>query len=314
MKSIITPRELARAIGVSESSMKRWADDGLVRATRTAGGHRRITVAEAVRFIRQIGATVVQPDILGLPELSAIPKEPTQKNPTDALHRALEAGDARLARGLVQSMYLGGMSVADICDGPVRESMVRIGELWLHQEWGIAVEHRATDLCIQAINQLRFLQAPGSETAPVALGGAAEHDPYILPSLMAATVAAEAGLRDVNLGPRTPASVLYNAALHYRARMLWVTISVAAEPERSLHELHDLAGKLGSRGVTIVAGGRGLAALPGADLRGVILCRSMNDLLTAARDIMRADAAAARDGPPGEPGETGIAPAPGAGL
>ena len=53
MKSVLSPKELAAAIGVSESTLKRWADDGLIVFSRTAGGHRRIRLAEAIRFIRE---------------------------------------------------------------------------------------------------------------------------------------------------------------------------------------------------------------------------------------------------------------------
>ena len=41
---MLSPRELAEAVGVSESSLKRWADRGRVHVHRTEGGHRRIPV------------------------------------------------------------------------------------------------------------------------------------------------------------------------------------------------------------------------------------------------------------------------------
>ncbi|MED5508142.1 MAG: DNA-binding protein, partial [Planctomycetota bacterium] len=54
------------AIGMSESSLKRWVDRGLLESTRTAGGHRRIRVKEAVRFIRDRQLVVSAPEKLGL--------------------------------------------------------------------------------------------------------------------------------------------------------------------------------------------------------------------------------------------------------
>src|SRR4051794_17870331 len=65
-KTLLTPKELADAIGASESSLRRWVDGGRLRISRTAGGHRRIPVEEAVRFIRETGATLVRPEMLGL--------------------------------------------------------------------------------------------------------------------------------------------------------------------------------------------------------------------------------------------------------
>ena len=59
------PRQLGQALGVSESSVKRWADQGEIVTHRTSGGHRRIALAEAIRFIRESGLPVVDPGILG---------------------------------------------------------------------------------------------------------------------------------------------------------------------------------------------------------------------------------------------------------
>lgn len=61
MKPLLSPRELAQAIGVSESSIKRWIDDGLIGATKTAGGHRRIAGSEAIRFVREVARSCSVP-------------------------------------------------------------------------------------------------------------------------------------------------------------------------------------------------------------------------------------------------------------
>lgn len=62
---LFSPREFAAAIGASESSVKRWVDAGELVAAKTAGGHRRIALTEAVRFIRQRGMSVVDAKALG---------------------------------------------------------------------------------------------------------------------------------------------------------------------------------------------------------------------------------------------------------
>ena len=67
MKDLVTPKQVAQAIDVSESSLKRWADEGLLLVSKTAGGHRRISITAAIRFIRERQLELVRPDILGLP-------------------------------------------------------------------------------------------------------------------------------------------------------------------------------------------------------------------------------------------------------
>ncbi|MDH3584128.1 MAG: hypothetical protein OER86_07925, partial [Phycisphaerae bacterium] len=196
MITSLSPRQLGEALGVSESSLKRWANDGRIEVSRTAGGHRRIPLESAVRFIRQSGLPVVKPQLLGLPDL-AHTSSPSTDSATP-LQSALESGRAAEARAIVLSAYLGGETISSLCDGPIHSAMNRIGELWEHGDQGIFIEHRATDICLQALNQVRGLLGPAPPGAPVAVGGAPATDPYALPSLMAATTLASRGWSEMN--------------------------------------------------------------------------------------------------------------------
>ena len=64
---LVSPKQVARAIGVSESSLKRWCDQGLIKTVRTAGGHRKMDIAEVLRYVREQDHKLVSPEILGLP-------------------------------------------------------------------------------------------------------------------------------------------------------------------------------------------------------------------------------------------------------
>ena len=144
MKSTLSPKELALAIGVSESSLKRWVDEGAIQAGRTSGGHRRITLAEAVRFIRETGIPIVRSDILGLTDLDVTRiDEATRQVPDKTLQEALLAGKAPEARGIIMSLYLAGHSPAEIWDQAIAKAMRHVGTLWKHESSGIYIEHLA---------------------------------------------------------------------------------------------------------------------------------------------------------------------------
>ena len=106
---LLSPKEIAQAIGVSESSVKRWTDRGLLKASRTVGGHRRIPLTEAVRFIRERGAPVVKPEILGLPT-----SPPPTDDPAASFQSFLLKGKAAEARGWLLSAYISGASLATL--------------------------------------------------------------------------------------------------------------------------------------------------------------------------------------------------------
>ncbi|MFT3697945.1 MAG: helix-turn-helix domain-containing protein [Kofleriaceae bacterium] len=226
---LLSPRELADALGVSESSLKRWVDAGKIQAARTEGGHRRITLSEAVRFVRETGAPVARPEILDMGDITSVRGASRSE---EAFRHYLIEGDAAAARGWLLERYLAGEAVASLCDGPVKAAMYYIGELWQHDAEGVFIEHRATDVALQALFALRAVIDPPAN-APLAIGCGPQGDPYIIPSMMAALVLSSVGVRTMNLGADTPVSALTLAVARHQPALVWISAStplVAPDP------------------------------------------------------------------------------------
>ncbi|MGE0401074.1 MAG: helix-turn-helix domain-containing protein [Kofleriaceae bacterium] len=276
----LSPRQLAHALGVSESSLKRWVDAGKIAAARTEGGHRKISLVEAVRFIRQSGAPLAHPEMLDMPEVAVAQQRALEGD--DSLYTYLVAGDAIAARGWLLARYLGGASVEELGDGPIKEAMHALGELWNHDDAGVFIEHRATDICLQALAQLRNTFEPRAD-APLALGGAPEDDPYLLPSFLAATVIASAGMRAVNLGPDTPIAAMQAAVAHHAPQLVWLSASTAL-PATQAREIAAWIATL-PPSLPVLVGGRESAriAREGTHVR---ICESMSQLAHIVRDLV----------------------------
>jgi excisionase family DNA binding protein len=275
-------------MGVSESSLKRWVDEGRIRAAKTAGGHRRIPIVEAVRFVRETGASIEDPAILGLADVEAAALDHSARDDdAERLFTFLQEGRSREARGTVLAWYLTGRSITDICDGPLRASMSRLGELWQHSPEGIFIEHRATDICIQAMNQLRSLLLPPAD-APVALGGAPQLDPYILPSLVAAAVLEAEGFRAVNLGANTPAAAMLEAVRHHNPILVWLSATSSKLDGGAADQTADLAKELHLLGAQLVVGGQMRHVFSPALPSHTYLASTMSELAAFARGALAA--------------------------
>lgn len=275
---LLSPRDVADALGVSESSLKRWVDAGRLRATRTEGGHRRIELAEVLRFVRTSRIPVARPELLDLPEVAQA------RTHGDRLYDTLADGDAAAAQGWLKARYLEGATVADLADGPIRAAMHALGELWRHDPQGVFVEHRATVACLQAVAQLRALIPDPPAGAPVALGGAPAGDPYLLPTQLASLVLEEAGVRAVNLGPETPVSAFAQAIAQHRPQLVWISVTTAVAPGRARAYARWLAAL--PHTVTVIVGGQQavtLAPLPPRVRRGA----GMAELVDVARVLTR---------------------------
>ncbi len=208
----LSPRQLALAVGVSESSLKRWADAGKLRVSRTDGGHRRIAMTEAVRFIRDAGLTVVRPDLLGLGGVVG-KRRPAAK--------ALET-DARAIRAQLVGRFLGGESIAGLADGPIAAALARLDVQGDRDPKSEALARVATDAWTHAIATLRGLCDVAAD-APLALGGARGPAPGA--SLRSATVAAALageGMRVIDLGANLDAAVLRATVTAHRPALTWL--------------------------------------------------------------------------------------------
>ncbi len=253
--TMLTTRQLADAIGVSESSVKRWIDDGRIGAIRTAGGHRRVSVEEAARYVREAGIAVERPESLGLPDLAAYARRKSSAaHLGEALYEYLTAGLAAEASGLLIARFLAGASVAQLVDGPLVQAMTRAGTLWLSGPKGILLEHRATEVAIQAMIRLRALLRPASDGL-VSVGGAPSGDPYVLASMSAAATLEDEAFRVTNLGPETPLSTFAHSVETMQPRLVWISVSVATTPGDLRRELLDLADRVMAAGAILVVGG-----------------------------------------------------------
>ena len=172
-----------------------------------------------------------------------------------------------------------------IFDGPVRSAMHRLGELWRHQADGFLLEHRATDICVQAVMRIR-LSLPVDSQALASIGGAGPGDPYLLPTLMAATVLRDIGMNDTNLGPQTPLAVFREAVERFHPRLAWLSVSVEQVAEAIRPELVSFADDLSRRNASLVIGGQAVGKL--ADLRhpNLAIGHSMAELSAFARGLL----------------------------
>jgi len=257
MKDLLTPKQVARSIGVSEASLKRWCDKGTVPSIRTAGGHRRLPLSGVVQFLRARGHPIVRPEVLGLPPTTGRGQE-TIERARSQIRLALEAGDEQQVARLVFDLYLAGHTACDICDHVIATAFHDIGDRWQHGEIEVYEERRGCEVCMRALYQLRGVLPSAPDSAPHAIGATVEGDPYTLPTLMAEIVLREAGWRAESYGTALPFATLTAAICTVRPRLLWLSAStIASLPEflAGYSRLHQAAVE---NGVPVAVGGRAL--------------------------------------------------------
>lgn len=253
----VSTAQVARALGVSVSTVKRWVDDGVLPAHKTAGGHRKLLLADVLELARR--------GDLPHADLAQLMTAPRGGQPSDSstlaaeLFRALLNGDALRVRALIHGGYQRGIAIQELADQAIGPAMDRIGHEWAENRIDVMEEHRASQLCASALYELKaILEERAGKNRPRAVGGAPEHDYTLLPTLLAQMVLIDAGWDAVNLGPNTPFASFAKAVVDLRPRLLWLSVShLGAEEEfvvgyRKLYQLAEKAG------VAVAIGGRAL--------------------------------------------------------
>lgn len=260
----LTSKETARLLGVSEASIKRWADGGLLPMEKTAGGHRRFRPEDVAAFRHKNLHRANRTNGSASAEASAAPADAAHETVDEetlaqAMFEALTGGGPEAAAGLLVSLHLRGYGVAAAADTVLCPSLRRVGELWYCGGLSIAQEHAATRAALFAVETLRSTLAEPARAGPVALCCAVEEDFHELPVQLAALVLRGAGWEVFNLGPHTPFFSLTEAVARYEPRLVCVSATVFAGMDRAAREYKDFTAAAARAGASVVLGGQGFA-------------------------------------------------------
>ena len=253
----ISTLQASDALGVSVSTIKRWVDEKILPAYRTAGGHRKLLRAEVLALGRQ--------GELPYGDLTALSVASSRDQPLDlpaisaALLAAVLRGDGTEVSGLIRRAYYSGASIEILADQVIAPVMGRVGHDWKAARIDVWQEHRATQLCAAAFYDLKDeLEARAERNRPLAMGGTPEGDPYMLASLLAQVVLLDAGWATVNLGPNTPLKSLTSAIRELRPRLVWLSVSYLKNTDEFLRSYGEFYRAADRMGVAVAVGGQAL--------------------------------------------------------
>lgn len=284
MKELVSPKQVARAIGVSESSLKRWCDRGLIRTTRTAGGHRKLPISSVLEFLKSRGHEIVEPELLGLPSTVG-QGERTLRGAKDRLKEALVAGDELVCRQIILDLYLAKNRISVICDEVVAEAFHEIGDLWDCGDVEVYQERRSCEICSRILNELRVAIPPIDNKSPVAMGCTLDEDHYTLPTAMAELVLRDNNWNATSLGIALPLFTVQAAIKENRPKLFWLTVSHICDDERFLVEANQLFETAKECDTALVVGGRALTDNLRKQMKYNAYCDTMQHLESFAATL-----------------------------
>lgn len=234
---LLSTSEAAKLIGAGTTSVKRWADTGMLDCVRTAGGHRRFTRDALDRFVRlqhheeaEIDETQRWVDTL-LSEMS-------HELALLRAHRRLGSW-CRVAAELE----------------PV---LVALGHRWRSGLVSIAEEHIVSERLSRAIARITE-SLPLLPNAPICLLACVETEEHSLGLSLAELCFRESEWASIWLGARTPAEAIVDQVrTDDRIRLVGLSASVACRDASLLHQVYSAVGTVcRERDVALMMGGGG---------------------------------------------------------
>ncbi len=220
---MLTTTEAAEVAAVAPSTLKRWADQGLLPFSRTPGGHRRFERHALEQLLR------------------AQPAADAFADPTAAAWvRCLVDGRRHEIDGMLleaRSRLCSWFRVAD----ELAEALTQMGRQWECGRLTIAAEHVASDALTRALARI-------GDTLPIRLSGprcllaCAGEDEHTLGLSLAELCVREVGWMPLWLGRRTPVAEVVRLARGGQVAMVAMSATRFLGDARALQAIADELG------------------------------------------------------------------------
>jgi DNA-binding transcriptional MerR regulator/methylmalonyl-CoA mutase cobalamin-binding subunit len=252
-------RTVASLTGVNAVTLRAWERRyGLVRPTRTVGGHRLYTRSD-IESIHRILSLVEQ----GVP-ISRVPQAlhstaPRPQRSADAWAQArdgLVSAIARFDEVEVERLYndlLAQYPTEQVTHSVLLPLLAELGRRWQAREGGVGEEHF---FAVYLRNKLgaRFHHRTPLPGGPRLLASCLPHEQHEIGLLLFALAAHEAGFRVTLLGADMPLAELPHAIRCTQAEAIVLSCSIAPAAELLANELTEL---VRAAGVPVFVGGAG---------------------------------------------------------
>ena len=254
--SCLTTREVARLCRVSDATVKRWEEAGLLKSERTSGGHRRFRAEEVARFQREqgIGLKLAHGDETAQAVLRR--RRARRNYSSSSLFQSLLSGREEEAAGILINSYLHDSNLPKLFDEIICPAMRRIGELWFDGEINVAQEHLATRTAYNAVYKLRSAVPVVETSGALAFCCAMEGDFHELPTHLSQMIFETEGWEVMNFGANTPLYSLTDEILHHTPEAVCVAATTMSDYDRLARDYTTFRSRIGKLKSPVILGGR----------------------------------------------------------
>ena len=252
----LTTKEVARLCHVSDATVKRWEEAGLIKSERTSGGHRRFRAEEIARFQREQSIGLKQSHGGESVLKSTARRRSTKVHSSCDFFQSLVNGCEDEAADILINSFLNGERLEKIFDDLFCPAMRHIGDLWFGGEISITQEHLASRTALNALHKLRSILPVSDITGEIAMCCALEGDLHEIPTHLAQLIFENEGFEVVNFGANTPLYSFTEEVGCYAPNVICISGTIMTDIERLARDYKEFRERISKLKIPIILGGR----------------------------------------------------------
>jgi excisionase family DNA binding protein len=264
-KTILSTADVARLFNVTETTVKRWANDGTLKCMKTPGGHRKFEMKHVVDFSQTLNfepsgtLRLKEEDALAQNIQLAILSRDFSALKNAFLSKALSP-DRRDLFIFFSYLYQHRIELWEMYDLIVAPAMRDIGERWIRGELTIDQEHRASYETLDALAKLQtqiHVKPERGLSVVCACPGEEQHE---IGLRCASYLFESQGWKVYYLGARTPNESIISATKDIRPTSVCLSLT-HVNSQSELDALHDLLNLLRKQHTSVIIGGQAVCGM-----------------------------------------------------
>lgn len=159
MAITISSKKAAEILNFNESTIKRWADNGILKCYKSPGGHRKFNLDDIMKLAEdhKLENTKIE-------SFRSVYLKDSEVKKRDFVYlnkkfgKLILSGDTENTYNFLYTLFKNDFSHEEVFDKIVRESLNKIGIKWKESKIGIQNEHIASSTVISSLYKLeKFL-------------------------------------------------------------------------------------------------------------------------------------------------------------
>ncbi len=284
MERIFSSKQVAGFLGVNESSVKRWADSGMLGCFKTPGGHRKFKKNDIMLFSSKYSYELKHNTFSNQDAVPVQVQSFDFDRINSVLLKKLFKGSDDEILDYLYSLHLTGLGVTELYDVVVGRTMKMIGEMWRKKDITIEQEHISTNIITKALIRLHGKLDTKPRNGLTAFCGCPEKEFHELPLLSVNNILQYNGWNTVYAGVNLPVKSFISGIETYKPDMVCLSATIIEDKARFEKDVKKIFDASKAAGASFVIGGSAAARF--ADVKGVCDASvlSITELLNYTKD------------------------------